>query len=114
MPRGVCSAAMAVVAVGGWHGQAQRRHEFGIVLDGVRHAGARLRRAWARHPQPIRQISGHGALGRVCSTAMAIVAVASIAAASDPGVDDRHPVYVGAKVCSQCHAGKAAGHQFSL
>ena len=26
---------------------------------------------------------------------------------------DRHPVYVGAKVCAQCHDGQGMGHQFS-
>ena len=53
-------------------------------------------------------------LSRVCTAAMAAVAVAGVASASDPGVDDRHPVSVGVKVCSKCHAGKAAGSQFSL
>jgi len=45
---------------------------------------------------------------------MVIIAASSLASASDPGVPDRHPIYVGAKGCSQCHAGKLAGHQFSL
>jgi len=44
---------------------------------------------------------------------MVVLVAAGPALTSDPGVPDRHPIYVGAKVCSRCHAGKAAGHQFS-
>ena len=40
--------------------------------------------------------------------------VASLASASDPGVHDRHPIYVGVRACAKCHAGKAAGHQVGL
>ena len=48
-------------------------------------------------------------------TLMMIVLVAVTAVdAADPGVHDKHPVYVGSKVCTQCHRGPIAGHQFSL
>ena len=52
-------------------------------------------------------------LGRVGVTAGALAALAALVVASDPGVPDRHPVYVGSKACARCHAGQAAGHQFS-
>ena len=45
---------------------------------------------------------------------VALAVQAALAVASEPGVADRHPVYVGVRVCTQCHAGKEAGHQFSL
>jgi YVTN family beta-propeller protein len=47
----------------------------------------------------------------------ALIAIAGLAALSfggGPGVADRHPVYVGVEVCTNCHAGTGAGHQFSL
>ena len=44
----------------------------------------------------------------------ALAARAGLAMASEPGVADKHAVYVGVRVCTQCHAGKEAGHQFSL
>ncbi|UCF33261.1 MAG: beta-propeller fold lactonase family protein [Phycisphaerales bacterium] len=49
----------------------------------------------------------------ICIASLWLLAAAPVSA-SGPGVSDRHPVYVGVKVCTQCHAGKAAGHQFSL
>ena len=50
---------------------------------------------------------------RTCPALMVLLP-AAIAGASDTGVPDRHPVYVGAQACARCHAGKDAGHQFSL
>ncbi len=50
---------------------------------------------------------------QVCYMALVMLAAANPVLASGPGVSDRHPVYVGAKVCARCHAGKASGHQFS-
>lgn len=44
--------------------------------------------------------------------AVALVA-AGVVNASDPGVPDRHPVYVGVRACAKCHSGPAAGHPFS-
>ena len=43
----------------------------------------------------------------------AVLATRLASAFEDVGVSDRHPVYVGAKTCAQCHAGPACGHQFS-
>ena len=48
---------------------------------------------------------------------LVIVAVAGLGALAwggGPGVKDRHPVYVGARVCTECHTGPRRGHQFSL
>jgi YVTN family beta-propeller protein len=39
---------------------------------------------------------------------MAMAIVTSSAPASDPGVPDRHPVYVGVRTCARCHAGPDA------
>ncbi|UCE62222.1 MAG: beta-propeller fold lactonase family protein [Phycisphaerales bacterium] len=44
----------------------------------------------------------------------AVVVAATALSASDTGVADRHPVYVGVRVCSECHADAVSGHQFSL
>jgi YVTN family beta-propeller protein len=52
-------------------------------------------------------------LRRVCCLATAFGAAAALAVAFGQGVHDRHPVYVGVEVCARCHAGQAAGHQFS-
>lgn len=47
-------------------------------------------------------------------TLIATVFAAGVAGAGHYDVADRHPVYVGAKVCAECHAGQEAGHQFSI
>lgn len=44
---------------------------------------------------------------------MAVAGMSGLAQAADPGVSDKHPVYVGVEACTECHAGMAAGHQFS-
>jgi YVTN family beta-propeller protein len=41
------------------------------------------------------------------------IAVAAITLVGVHG-EEKHPVYVGSRVCSQCHDGKAAGNQFTL
>lgn len=46
-------------------------------------------------------------------TSLAVVAAVSAALASDPGVSDRHPVYVGVRVCARCHAGSNSKHLYS-
>ncbi|UCG31707.1 MAG: beta-propeller fold lactonase family protein [Phycisphaerales bacterium] len=43
-----------------------------------------------------------------------VAGLATLTLGGGPGVEDRHPVYVGVAACSRCHAGTAAGHQFSL
>ncbi|MCK4340594.1 MAG: beta-propeller fold lactonase family protein [Phycisphaerae bacterium] len=48
------------------------------------------------------------------SLLLAVLAVIGWANAADQGVSDRHPIYVGVQACTKCHAGCAAGHQFSL
>jgi len=49
--------------------------------------------------------------GRIL-TILVIAAVSSVVVrAQESG--QRHPVYVGAKVCATCHQGKSMGHQFS-
>ena len=56
----------------------------------------------------------HGIMrGLLCTAGLAVAAAASLAPASEPGMHDRHPVYVGVRACSKCHAGQTAGHQFS-
>ncbi|MFH0980510.1 MAG: multiheme c-type cytochrome [Planctomycetota bacterium] len=48
--------------------------------------------------------------------ALVVVVVGSstgLGSAYDPGVSDRHPVYVGARVCAQCHNGPESQHLFS-
>ncbi|HEY5657266.1 MAG TPA: multiheme c-type cytochrome, partial [Myxococcota bacterium] len=44
----------------------------------------------------------------------ALVALALPLCAPSAGAQERHPVYVGARVCARCHSGPQAGHQFSL
>lgn len=51
---------------------------------------------------------------RTCIAGCVVIIAAGSAWASGHGVSDRHPLYVGVKVCSQCHAGRAGGHLFSL
>jgi len=47
-------------------------------------------------------------------TALTVMAAAAgPATASDPGVADRHPVFVGVRVCMRCHDGPSEGHLFS-
>jgi len=48
-----------------------------------------------------------------CRIAVVVGVAAGFVHASNPGVSDRHPVYVGAKVCAQCHAGPNSTHLFS-
>ncbi len=49
----------------------------------------------------------------VCSAALTLGLAGGFAWAYDPGVKDRQPVYVGARVCGECHDGPRSGHQFS-
>ena len=49
----------------------------------------------------------------VCRVGITVVAAVSTAWASDPGVSDRHPVFVGARVCAECHGVKDRQHIFS-
>ncbi len=51
--------------------------------------------------------------GHVCRIATVVSVAAGLVLASDPGASDRHPVYVGAKVCAQCHAGPNPEHMYS-
>ncbi|HUU09811.1 MAG TPA: multiheme c-type cytochrome [Phycisphaerae bacterium] len=50
---------------------------------------------------------------RIGAATTALLLAASYAWASDPGVADRHPVYVGVRVCAECHNGPQSGHLFS-
>ncbi len=50
----------------------------------------------------------------VLSAWFPIGVVTGLTLGSDQGVQDRHPVYVGVRVCTACHAGQDAGHQYSL
>ncbi|MHC4330970.1 MAG: YncE family protein, partial [Planctomycetota bacterium] len=56
-----------------------------------------------------------GGRKRVCSNILIILAIAAAcsAVAWAQGSSQKHPVYVGAKVCAACHQGKGMGHQFS-
>jgi len=47
------------------------------------------------------------------ATIALVLAATGSAAASDHGVKDRHPVYVGVRVCMRCHSGPSEGHLFS-
>ncbi len=49
----------------------------------------------------------------VRGAALVLSVATSAVRASEPGVPDRHPVYVGVKVCSECHSGPESGHLFS-
>ncbi len=50
---------------------------------------------------------------RVCGAALVIVAAATSASAYAPGGQEKHPIYVGVSVCTQCHAGPDSKHLFS-
>ena len=51
---------------------------------------------------------------RVFGTIVVVMGLAGVAWSAESGVADKHPVYVGVRMCTQCHGGLAAGHQFSL
>ena len=50
---------------------------------------------------------------RVCSAVMAVAFAGNVATASGPNAGERHPVYVGARVCAGCHSGPRSQHLFS-
>ena len=56
-----------------------------------------------------------GGTDKVCGRILTILVIAAacsvVAWAQESG--QRHPVYVGAKICATCHQGKGMGHQFS-
>ena len=53
-------------------------------------------------------------LGRTLIALASVVGLAGAVLAYDPGAARKHPVYVGVRVCNECHADETAGHQFSL
>ena len=63
---------------------------------------------WSRNPD----MSGKN---KVWSRILFVVVIAAArpAATRSQQAGQRHPVYVGAKVCAACHQGKGMGHQFS-
>ncbi|MHC4435566.1 MAG: multiheme c-type cytochrome, partial [Planctomycetota bacterium] len=56
-----------------------------------------------------------GGTNKVCGRILTTVVVAAVwsVCVRAQEADQRHPVYVGAKVCATCHQGKGMGHQFS-
>jgi len=51
---------------------------------------------------------------RRMSSLVIVATAANLVFAGGPDSPDRRPVYVGVRVCAECHADRAAGHQFSL
>jgi len=51
---------------------------------------------------------------RVVAVSVAVAMMTGPVQASGSGNTAKHPVYVGVRVCRQCHAGPGAGHQFSV
>ena len=52
-------------------------------------------------------------LWRISWASLIVTVSAGFTYGSETGVADRHPLYVGASVCAECHAGPNAGHIFS-